>query len=128
MPAVAHGNPLSSVKPLFTKMSSIGVFVTGTAFFTAVSLLALPMAVMVLTFILAASVFGRSFTNWIVTSIDRGEPLIHIIAKDPKEVHQVILRVLELDHHVEPNRAFERNGMPGWLVQIGIGGHVFIRH
>ena len=125
---VAHDNPLRSVKRLSTKMSSIRVFVTGKAFSAAVQLLTLPMVVMVLTFVLAARVFGRGFANRIVTSIDREEPAIHIIMKDLKEVHQVILRVLELDHHVEPNRAFEQNGMPGWLVQIEIGGHVFIRH
>ncbi len=83
-------------------MSSIGVFVTGTAFFTAVQLLALPMAVMVLTFTLAAGVFGRGFANWIVTRVDGEEPLIHIIVKDAREAHQVISRILELDHQTMP--------------------------
>lgn len=125
---VAHDNPLSSVKRLFTKMSSIGVFVTGTAFFAAVQLLALPMAVMVLTFILSAGVFGRGFANWIVTRIDREEPLIHIIVKDTKEAHQVISRVLELDHQNPPEESEEEGEKSGRLVQVEIGGHIFIKH
>ncbi|CAD6572862.1 MAG: hypothetical protein ASARMPREDX12_005521 [Alectoria sarmentosa] len=125
---VAHDNPLSSVKRLFTKMSSIGVFVTGTAFFAAVQLLALPMAVMVLTFILSAGVFGRGFANWIVTRIDREEPLIHIIVKDAKEAHQVISRVLELDHQSPHEESAEEGEKSGRLVQVEIGGHIFIKH
>ena len=137
---VAHDNPLSSVKRLFTKMSSIAVFVTGTAFFAAVQLLALPMAVMVLTFILAAGVFGRGFANWIVTRIDREEPLIHIIVKDSLEAHEVISAILELDHQipelkVEGEQEDKTDGeivedeeTINRLVQVEIGGHIFIKH
>ena len=137
---VAHDNPLSSVKRLFTKMSSIAVFVTGTAFFAAVQLLALPMAVMVLTFILAAGVFGRGFANWIVTRIDREEPLIHIIVKDAQEAHEVISAILELDHQTpelkiegEPEEktdeeVIEDDEPINRLVQVEIGGHIFIKH
>lgn len=124
---VAVDTPLGSVKRLFTKMSSIGVFVTGTAFFAAVQLLALPMAVMVLTFILSAGVFGRGFANWIVSRIDREEPLIHIIVKDAQEAHEVISEVLRLDHRGPHDNSVEEAEAGGRLIQVEIGGHVFIR-
>ena len=126
---VATEKPLGSLRRLMTKMSSIGVFVTGTAFFAAVQLLALPMAILVLTLILAAGVFGRGFANWIVTRIDQEEPLVHIIVKDTQEAHTVISKILELDSRgglVETDLAEEgRKG--GRLLQVEIGGHVFIR-
>lgn len=125
---VAHESTFRSVKRLVTKMSSLGVFVTGTAFFAAVQLLALPMAVMVLTFILAAGVFGRGFANWIVTRIDREEPVIHIIVKDAKEAHQVISRILELDDKDLPDEYAMTDDKARRLIQIEIGGHVFVKH
>lgn len=125
---VAHDSTFRSVKRLVTKMSSLGVFVTGTAFFAAVQLLALPMAVMVLTFILAAGVFGRGFANWIVTRIDREEPVIHIIVKDAKEAHQVISRILELDDKDLPDEYAMTDDKARRLIQIEIGGHVFVKH
>ena len=122
---IAKDNHLDSVVRLCTKMSSIGVFVTGTAFFASAQLLALPMAVMVITFILAAGVFGRGFANWIVTRIDREEPMIHVIVKDPKEAHDVIAGILDLDHErpLNPNEGDKS----GRQVQIEMDGHVFIK-
>lgn len=110
-------------------MSSIGVFVTGTAFPAAVQLLALLMAVMVLTFFLAAGEFGRGFANWIVSRIDREEPLIYVIVKDAGEAHQVISRTLELDYYSNLNEATEQGERSSAsLVQVEIEGYVFIKH
>lgn len=114
---VTTNNPIDSIIRLFTKMSSIGVFVTGTAFFAAVQLLA------------AAGVFGRGFANWIVSRIDREEPLIQIIVKDAGEAHQFMSRILELDHHNNSNEATEEGERSSArLVQVEIGGHIFIKH
>ena len=127
---VAKDNHLDSVIRLCTKMSSIGVFVTGTAFFASAQLLALPMAVMVITFILAAGVFGRGFANWIVTRIDREEPMIHVIVKDPREAHDVIAGILGLDDQSPLQTSDQQDGdgdKSGRQVQVEIEGHVFIK-
>lgn len=126
---VAHESTFNSVTRLIAKMSSIAVFVTGTAFFASVQLLALPMSIMVMTFILCAGVFGRGFANWIVTRIDREEPLIHIIVKDAREAHEVISRILELDHpSPHDGGGVETGDSSGRLVQVEIGGHIFVKH
>ncbi|KAL8881468.1 MAG: hypothetical protein Q9198_001338 [Flavoplaca austrocitrina] len=57
---------ICSLVRLLSKCTSIATFVSGTAIFASVQLLALPMAVFILTLVLAAGVCGRAITGWIV--------------------------------------------------------------
>lgn len=104
---------------LLSKACSIAIFVTGTAFFASVQLLALPMAVMVLVLVLSAGVFGRAIATWIVTGVDKTEPMIHVIANTTTEASRIIGEVLKLDKDVNLEGG-KRN------VQIEIQGHVFV--
>lgn len=63
-----------SIFRLLSKCISIATYVTGTALFASVQLLALPVAGMTLTLILAAGVFGRAITGWIVSGVSKTEP------------------------------------------------------
>ncbi|KAL8870544.1 MAG: hypothetical protein Q9174_003439 [Haloplaca sp. 1 TL-2023] len=90
---------------LFTKCNSIATFVVGTALFASVQLLALPVAVMTLTLVLAAGVFSRAITGWIVSGAQ------HVIA-----------RILSLDEA----SGVRVNGDEYRKIQVEIGGHVFV--
>ncbi|KAL9636216.1 MAG: hypothetical protein Q9164_002957 [Protoblastenia rupestris] len=63
-----------SILRLVSKCTSIATFVTGTALFASVQLLALPVATMTLTLVLGAGVFGRAITGWIVSGVSKTEP------------------------------------------------------
>ena len=54
---------------LFSKAASITVFVCGTAIFASVTLLALEAAIMILTIILSAGIFGRALAGWVRNSL-----------------------------------------------------------
>ncbi|KAI4259739.1 MAG: hypothetical protein L6R42_004428 [Xanthoria sp. 1 TBL-2021] len=72
---VGHGDQrIRSLLRLLSKCTSIATFVTGTSLFASVQLLALPMAVFVLTLVLAAGVNGRAITSWIVQGVSKTEP------------------------------------------------------
>ncbi|KAL8689079.1 MAG: hypothetical protein Q9218_005168, partial [Villophora microphyllina] len=107
---------------LFSKCTSITTFVTGTALFATVQLLALPIAVMTLTLVLAAAVFSRAITGWIVLGVNQTEPMLHVIVNSTQEAQHVIARIVSLDAHgevqVRENEARK--------VQVEIGGHVFV--
>lgn len=107
---------------LVCKCLSIATFVTGTAFFASVQLLAMPVAVMTLTLILAAGVFGRAITAWIVSGIGKTEPLIHVVVDTTHEAQHVIARVLSLDNYDSQ----ETGGNEVRKIQVELGGHVFI--
>ncbi|MCJ1266332.1 hypothetical protein MMC22_006215 [Lobaria immixta] len=107
---------------LLCKGLNIAAFVTGTAFFASVQLLALPVAVMALTLILAAGVFGRAITGWIVSGISKTEPLIHVVVNTPHEAQHVIARVLSLDNYDSQ----ETGGNEVRKIQVELDGHVFI--
>lgn len=64
---------------LLSKLLSITVFVVGTAFFSSAQLLAPTMAVMVLTILLAAAVFSRAIASFIISAVERSEPMIHVL-------------------------------------------------
>lgn len=112
---------------LLTKSASIAVFVTGTAFFASAQLLALPMAVMALTLLLAAAVFGRAIASYITTSVSTSEPMIHVIVNSRSEAYQVIARIMLLTHD-SPRR--EQNAEAGAAavrdIQIELNGHIFV--
>lgn len=78
---VTHGTAGRSTRlyRLFSKITSIAVFVVGTAFFSSAQLLGPPMAVMVLTLLLAAVVFSRAIASYITSAVERSEPMIHVM-------------------------------------------------
>jgi hypothetical protein len=117
---VEQGNtPASSFLRQLSKVASIGAFVTGTAFFASVQLLALPMAIMVVTLVVAAAIFGRAIATWIVMGVDKCEPMLHVVCNSKNEACQIIAKILTLDEHVD----FDANMRN---VQVEIKGHVFV--
>ncbi|KAL9102388.1 MAG: hypothetical protein Q9163_002454 [Psora crenata] len=115
-------NYRSALLRLFSKCASIATYVTGTALFASVQFLALPVAVMTLTLILAAGVFGRAITGWIVSGVSKTEPLIHVIVNTRQEAQHVIARILSLDHYGTQ----KPSGNEVRKVQVELGGHVFV--
>ncbi len=112
---------LQSFWRLLSKAVSIGVFVTGTAFFASVQLLALPMAVMVVTLVLAAGVFGRAIASWITDRVSRAEPLIHVIVNTKEEACQIIAKILMLNKNSKDTPESEMRA-----IQVEINGHIFV--
>lgn len=113
---------LGSLLRLFSKCTSIATFVVGTAFFASVQLLALPIAVMALTLVLAAGVFSRAITGWIISGVNQTEPMLHVIVNSTEEAQLVIKRVLSLDEHT----GFQVRDNEVRKIQVEIGGHVFV--
>lgn len=113
---------IRSLMRLVCKCLSIATFVTGTALFASVELLALPVAVMTLTLILAAGVFGRAITGWIVSGISKTEPLIHVVVNTTQEAQHVIARILSLDNY-DSQETGEKEVRK---IQVELGGHVFV--
>lgn len=54
------------------------------------------MAVIALTILLAAAVFGRTITSYITTSVGAYEPMIHVIVNSRSEAYQVMARIMLL--------------------------------
>ncbi|KAL8833476.1 MAG: hypothetical protein Q9170_004250 [Blastenia crenularia] len=107
---------------LFTKCTSIATFVTGTAFFASVQLLALPVAVMTLTLVLAAGVFSRAITGWIVSGVNQTEPMLHVIVNSTQEAQHVIARILSMDEDSE----VQVDDDEARKIQVEIDGHIFV--
>lgn len=114
-----------SFMQIFCKFLSIAIFVTGTAFFASIQLLALPVAVMALTLILAAGGFGRVITGWIVLGISKTEPLIHMVVDTTQEAQHVIARVISLDS-LDNYGSQEEGGNEVRKIQVELDGHVFV--
>ncbi|KAF1841303.1 uncharacterized protein K460DRAFT_419389 [Cucurbitaria berberidis CBS 394.84] len=104
---------ISFWRPL-SKLLSIAVFITGTAMFASATLVALPMAVCVLTLVISAGVFSRAIAGWLVRRVSEKEPLIHVIVNDQEEANHAICRILKLKLADDTD------------VQVEIGGHVFV--
>ena len=115
-------NHYRSFLRLGSKCTSIATFVMGTAIFASVQLLALPVAVMTITVILGLGVFGRAITGWIVSGVNKTEPLIHVIVNTTQEAQYVIARVISLDEYDSE----ESGGTENRKVQVELGGHVFV--
>lgn len=115
-------DPYRSVLQLFSKCTSIATFITGTALFASVQLLALPVAVMTLTLILGAGVFGRAITGWIVSGVSKTEPLVPVVVNTTQEAQHVIARILSLDEYSTQ----ETSGNEVRKIQVELGGHVFV--
>lgn len=113
---------IGSILRLLSKCTSIATFVTGTALFSSVQLLALPIAVMTLTLVLAAGVFSRAVTGWIVSGVNKTEPMLHVIVNTTDEAQHVIKQILSLDMaggiQVRDNEVRK--------IQVELGGHIFV--
>ena len=119
----SHGQDrVRSVLRLLSKCTGIAVFVTGTALFASVHLLALPVAVITLTLILAVRVFGRAITGWIVSGVGMTEPLMYVIVNTTREAQRLIARILSFDEH--GGREFGEKEVR--KVQVELRGHVFV--
>lgn len=124
---VNHGDQrIRSLLRLLSKCTSIATFVTGTALFASVQLLALPMAVMVLTLVLAAGVYGRAITGWIVQGVSKTEPLIHVIVNSTHEAQHVIAQILSLDEYGTEDMEYPDETEVRKL-QVELHGHVFVK-
>ncbi|KAL8912226.1 MAG: hypothetical protein Q9171_002740 [Xanthocarpia ochracea] len=124
---VNHGKQrIRALLRLLSKCTSIATFVTGTALFASVQLLALPMAVMVLTLVLAAGVYGRAITGWIVQGVSKTEPLIHVIVNSTQEAQHVIAKILSLDeYNSEDMECADETEVR--KLQVELHGHVFVK-
>lgn len=72
------------------------------------------MAVMALTLVLSAGVFGRAIAGWMVRRVADEEPMINIIVNTRDEANGAICRILKL------------NSADGAHVQAEFHGHVFV--
>ncbi|KAL8878080.1 MAG: hypothetical protein Q9198_004039 [Flavoplaca austrocitrina] len=84
------------------------------------------MAVFVLTLVLAAGVYGRAITGWIVQGVSKTEPLIHVIVNSTHEAQIVIREILSLNEYgtedkEDPDKTEIRK------LQVELHGHVFIK-
>jgi len=103
-----------SLFQVFTKALSITVFVFGTCVLSAVSLLAMPMAQLVLMLILAAGVGSRVISGGIVTAVAKNEPMIHVITDTKADAFKVMTEIFALQQ--QPKTKF----------QIELQGHIFV--
>jgi len=114
MVSVVGSAKLASFWRLLSKSVSIAVFITGTAMFASVTLVALPMAVLVLTLVLSAGVFSRAIAGWLVRRVAEKEPMIHVIVNSEEEANHAVCCILKL------------KSADGADVQVEIGGHIFV--
>jgi hypothetical protein len=96
---------------VFTKALSVTVFVFGTCVLSAVSLLAMPMAQLVLMMILAAGVGSRVIAGGIVTAVAKNEPMLHVITENEEDAFKVMAEIFELQQQTE--------------FQLELDGHIF---
>ncbi|OAL42538.1 hypothetical protein IQ07DRAFT_362005 [Pyrenochaeta sp. DS3sAY3a] len=102
-----------------SKITSIAVFIVGTACFASAQLLSIAMATFVLTCVLGAGVFGRAITSWIVAGIQTAEPMVHFVADNSEEAHYILARLFMIG----PDD-IEGSGMRP--IQVEMRGHVFL--
>ncbi|KAK2604007.1 hypothetical protein QQS21_003843 [Conoideocrella luteorostrata] len=120
---VSRGTAKRSIRllRLLSKTMSIAVFVVGTAFFSSAQLLAPPVAIMVLSLLLAAAVGTRAVATYITTVVGRSEPMIHVMVNSQSEANKIIAEIMMLTRHDrrDPND-------PVRAIQIEVDGHVFV--
>jgi deferrochelatase/peroxidase EfeB len=86
------------------------------------------MAVLVLTLVLSAGVFGRAIAGWMVATVSEKQPMIHVIANNSHEAHECVRHILrlesatagvqiEIDGHIIVNR-WRVAKRPRWYVNI----------
>jgi hypothetical protein len=106
---------------LFIRASGITVYVFATSVFAAVSLLALPMAQMLLTVILGVGIFGRAIAHGLVLAAEKEKPVMHLIADDKDTANRMLLEIMQMQHE-DPSSSyvFEVNGKL-WVQQLCVG-------
>ncbi|KAH7083744.1 hypothetical protein FB567DRAFT_446817 [Paraphoma chrysanthemicola] len=118
MVSISGNTRLASVSRLASKAISIAVFVTGTAMFASVTLVAINMAILVLVLVLSAGGFSRAIAGWLVRRISEKEPMIHVIVNSEEEANQAMCRILKL-RLIEDVEGYND-------VQVEIDGHIFV--
>lgn len=78
------------------RMCSITVFVFSTSVFAAVSLLALPMALMALMVIIGAGYFSRVIIQGMVLVMCQERPIMHLIAENRETANRMMAMILQL--------------------------------
>ena len=101
---------------LFLKLGSVTIYVFATSIFAAVTLLALPMAQMVLMLIVGAGICARTMVGNIVYTMMQQGSLLHIIVNSADEASEVIAEVFRLQLDADEHPKF----------QIEVQGHVFV--
>ncbi len=112
---------INSFWRLLSKSTSIAVFVTGTALFASAQLVALPMAVMALTLLLAAAVFGRAIASYITLTVGRSEPMIHVMVNSVSEANQLVAKIMLISRN---RQRFSEH--PARAIQVEVDGHIFV--
>lgn len=102
-----------------SKITSIAVFIVGTACFASAQLLSIAIATFILTCVLGAGVFSRAITSWIVAGIETADPMLHFVADEDEEAYYVLARLfmINLDDTAKPTKR---------KVQVELGGNIFV--
>ncbi|KAI0381946.1 hypothetical protein F5Y04DRAFT_280177 [Hypomontagnella monticulosa] len=94
-----------------SKAISVGVFAAGTATFASASLITMSVALTTLCLVLAAGVFGRVASMWMVSEMMKEHPVIHRVVRKEEEADEFMYEILntegltfELLGHVFINR------------------------
>lgn len=108
---------------LFFRAGSIVCYVFATSVFAAVTLLAMPMAQMVLTVIVGSGFFSRAVVQKMVKTVYDERPVVHLIAGDKRTADRMLADVMRTG--LEPEDAassyvFEVNGKL-WIGQVCVG-------
>ena len=101
---------------VFLKLGALTIYVFATSIFAAVTLLALPMAQMILMLVVGAGILGRVLVGNVAHTIKQQNSFIHVIADSEQEAAGFVARI------------FEDQKRPGISTrfQIEIDGHVFV--
>lgn len=83
------------VARFFSQAFGFGVFVYGTSVFAAVTLLALPMAQMIIGVILGSGLFSRAITTGLLSAVSRHYPITHVLVDSEKTADAVLNHVLK---------------------------------
>ncbi|KAF6807105.1 hypothetical protein CSOJ01_08372 [Colletotrichum sojae] len=108
---------------LFFRAGSIVCYVFATSVFAAVTLLAMPMAQMVLTVIVGSGFFSRAVVQKMVKTVYDERPVVHLIAEDKRTADRMLADVMRTG--LEPEDAsssyvFEVDGKL-WIRQVCVG-------
>lgn len=124
---VTHGqNQLRTLSRLFSKVVSIATFVTGTVLFASTLLLAAPVAVLVVTIILAVGILSRAITAWIVSGVSKTEPLLHVIVDSTEEAQNMVASILSVDADRDDEGGESDKMEHHRGIQVELNGHVFV--
>ena len=101
---------------ILLKLGTIIIYVFGTSIFAAVTLLALPMAQMVLIIVVGAGILARVITGNIASSILQQDSLFHVIASNEADAVEIVRQAFKEQSDLDAETKF----------QIEIEGHIFI--